>query len=206
MYTYVYCSWEVLTCYGVTIYDCSSVLTCQGDNMTTVVWEMGSGWLTHIQCPACTGGGIAPGLAASRVPILGWTKLNYAKLLQYSIPWSKQCWRLTHGYTRHCAMKIGLFASYYANATIAIVHLCVKPMHNYGVYMSLIDQITCKTQWYIITSWTETQLSIEYCKMLALGFVDYHCKTNPCKAQGQRLKIAGLYLQAPCFSHGQFYS
>ena len=25
------------------------------------------------------------------------------------------------------------------------------------------------------------------------------------KAQGQRLKVAGLYLQAPCFSQGQFY-
>ena len=25
------------------------------------------------------------------------------------------------------------------------------------------------------------------------------------KAQGQSLTVAGLYLQAPCFSHGQYY-
>ena len=40
-----------------------------GDIMTTVVWETGSGWLTHSQCPACAGCGLAPSSAGLRAEL-----------------------------------------------------------------------------------------------------------------------------------------
>ena len=46
-------------------------------------------------------------------------------------------------------------------------------------------------------------IPFEFKKALVSSRVCFSMSIN--KAQGQSLTVAGLYLQAPCFSHGQYY-